>query len=190
MNVIRLTPFQQRNLCDDLANITCQFKKQNGVECMYFTPYQNSMIFDGGVITITLVINGNPAEFQDKVEAFNNAHQTPNSLSKTGVMLFVGTDEKERYNNMSLDRKNGIRPYRFVNSTILYDKSNNYRQLQTKLVEVCQREGKNIFPAGNVALIEPPLGNFLIEPAEPPKNKFKKRIPKLAKLFNSNRNES
>lgn len=154
MEVINITDEQKNNLCQELAKLVFELKKDNEVECIYFAPYKGLGDIRGNVLEVTLVKQSDNDVNNDIAER-NRFYFEEESLRKYGVKIFIDTDVAHKYTFIDLNPSEVRRSNSLYNSTILFDRYGKYTELKGQK----KQDGIIIFPYENLAEIVPPITN-------------------------------
>lgn len=147
-NYIVLSEEQRKNVCEELARLVFEQKKDESVECIYFAPYKNLGDIEGYVLDVTIVKNGDAKEF----EKYNCLHQEEEMLKKYGLKIYVHSNLSQDYTiPSSLSIPNTC--YDLFNSTILFDRYGKYY----KIIKTIKNQKGMISYYSNLAQIEPPM---------------------------------
>ena len=154
MEVINITDEQKNNLCQELAKLVFELKKDNDVECIYFVPYIGLGDIRGNVLEVTLVKQSDNDVNNDIAER-NRFYFEEESLRKFGVKIFIDTDVAHKYTFIDLNPSEATRSNSLFNSTILFDRYGKYTELKGQK----KQDGIIISPYENLAEIVPPITN-------------------------------
>lgn len=156
MEVINITDEQKNNLCQELAKLVFELKKDNEVECIYFVPYIGLGVIRGNVLEVTLVKQSDNDVNNDIAER-NRFYFEEESLRKFGVKIFIDTDVAHKYTFIDLNPSEMRRSNSLFNSTILFDRYGKYTELkgQKKQDGIIVKEDIR----ENLAEIVPPITN-------------------------------
>lgn len=156
MEVINITEEQKNNLCQELAKLVFEFKKNNGVECIYFIPFKEFGKIRDNVLEVTLVMQSvNDTDVNTDITKRNRFYLEEESLKKFGVKIFVDTDIAHKYTVIDLNPSEVKRSNSLFNSTILFDRYGKYTELKGQK----KQDGVIIFHYKNLAEIVPPITN-------------------------------
>lgn len=157
-NYIVLNEEQRKEVCEELARLVFEIRKDNRVECIYFTPLKNFDIIKGNVLEITIVKReSNISEEEKKWDDYNEKHQEEAMVKQFGVKFYVDVDSSERYTlfPQNPSEKNGW--YTLLNSTILMDRTTEYTRIQKK----AKNSQQFLSYFSNIAQIDPPITDEL-----------------------------
>lgn len=151
---IVLSEEQRKNVCEELARIIFEVKKQKNVECIYFTPCKNFGDIVGNVLEITIVTSG---QFQnkdrEKFDDYNALHLKEEMLKKYGVKIHVDFDFNRGYTPFPLNPSEIQCRYNLFNSTVLFDRTGEY----VEIIKHMNQEDEMISYYSNLSQIEPPI---------------------------------
>ncbi len=150
-NYIVLSKKHRKNVCEELARLVFELRKDESVECIYFAPFKNLGDITGYVLDITIVRNNFiQKEDTEEFEEYNNRHQEE-MLRKYGIKIYMHTNASQDYTFFADTIPNTC--YDLFQSTILYDATGKYRKIKQTIKN---REGMLSYYS-NLAQIEPPI---------------------------------
>lgn len=164
MKFINITEEQRKELCDELAKLTFEFRKDKDIKCIYFAPYKGFGNITGNVLEITLVKGSNKdTVLEERLKEYNLSHQGHDFIRKFGFKILLDSDEERKYTTMDLNHSECIRSNNLMNSTILYDENGKFTQIKEKTTNVAKNNGKDTFYYyyDNLAEVFPPLNEEL-----------------------------
>lgn len=178
MKVINITEEQKNNLSKELAKLVFELKKDDDVECIYFSPYKGLGSISGKVLEVTLVkkSSGGKADINEffKRDKRNKYYLEEDSLRKFGVKIVLDADDAHRYtfiddlNNIDdLSRTDIVKFNSLFNSTILFDRTGKYKEIKKQKIQ----DKQITLPYENLALIVPPIINETYKSMERIQNK-------------------
>ena len=97
MEVINITDEQKNNLCQELAKLVFELKKDNEVECIYFVPYKGLGDIRGNVLEVTLVKQSDNDVNNDIAE--RNRFYFEEENKAIGGMIDLSEGPKLRYDS-------------------------------------------------------------------------------------------
>lgn len=159
MRVINITEEQRDKLCNELAKLLFEFRKNENIECIYYRTFIWMLGFGKNVLDIVLV-NKENIEEEDKECVRGYEHYTDEQcLKEFGVKIHVCMDNANLYTTIALNKDEIIRQNELFNSTILFDKTRKY----SKIKENAKKAGitDNIYYYGDLAKIHPPIEKAL-----------------------------
>ncbi len=96
-NYIVLSKKHRKNVCEELARLVFELRKDESVECIYFAPFKNLGDITGYVLDITIVRNNFiQKEDTEEFEEYNNRHQEE-MLRKYGIKIYMHTNASQDY---------------------------------------------------------------------------------------------
>lgn len=154
-NYLVLNEKQRKNVCEELARLVFELKKDESVECIYFAPYKNLGDMEGYVLDITIVRN-NLIQKEDtkEFEEYNRLHQEEEMVRKYGVKIYVHSNSSQDY---IIPASNSI-PNTccdLFQSNILFARYNKYY----RIIKMMKNQERMISYYSNLAQIEPPIMN-------------------------------
>lgn len=158
--IINITDEQKQNLVDEIATLVAKFKKDEDVECIYFSSYKGLGKISGNVLELIVVTKGNLDEISKGFCEYNKMHQEHKSVRKFGVKIYVMFDEKRKYTYLPLNPSELIRENNLFNSIILFDRNGKY----TTIKENASNHGNiksGVFEYENFAEIYPPIDDSI-----------------------------
>ena len=164
MEIINITEEQRNNLCNELARLTFELRKNKSVTCIYFAPYKGFGNILGNVLDITIVRNGSKDNDLDKqIKEYNLSHQEHDFIREFGFKILLETDIDIRYTLMALNPSECTRSKNLMNSVILYDESGKFTQIKEKITSVVKKNGEDTlyYYYDNLAEVFPPLDETL-----------------------------
>lgn len=164
MKVINITEEQRKELCNELARLTFEFREEKNIKCIYFAPYNGLGDITGNVLEVTLVRDGSiDDDLGEKLRVYNLSHQEHDSIRKFGLKIFLDTDEKINYTIMDLNPSECVRSNNLMNSVILYDENGEFTQIKEQIINVVKNNGEGTFYYyyDNLAEVFPPLDEEL-----------------------------
>lgn len=164
MKVINITEEQRKELCNELARLTFEFRKEKNTKCIYFAPYKGLGDITGNVLEVTLVRDGGiDDDLGEKLRVYNLSHQEHDSIRKCGFKIFLDTDEKTKYTIMALNPSECVRSNNLMNSVIVYDENGEFTQIKEQITNVVKNNGEGTFYYyyENLAEVFPPLDGEL-----------------------------
>lgn len=164
MEVINITEEQKKELCNELARLTFEFRKEKNIKCIYFAPYKGLGGITGNVLEVTLVIDGGIGDdLGEKLRIYNLSHQEHDSIQKFGLKIFLDTDKEIKYTIMDLNPSECVRSNNLMNSVILYDENGKFTQIKEQITNVVKNNGEGTFYYyyNNLAEVFPPLDEEL-----------------------------
>lgn len=163
MEVINITEEQRKELCNELARLTLQFRKDKNVECIYFAPYRGLGEIKGNVLEITIVrVISENDNFDEELDKYNSRHQEHDSVRKFGFKIFLDAADTQNYTILDLNPADSARSNDIMNSTILYDKSGIFTKIKEKITKRFKEGVSNIYYYyDNLAEVFPPLDEAL-----------------------------
>lgn len=163
MEIINITEEQRNELCNELARLTFQYRKDKNVECIYFAPYRGLGEIEGNVLEITIVrVISENDNFDEELNEYNSRHQKHDSIRKFGFKIFLDTADTQKYTTMDLNPADSAKSNDLMNSTILYDKSGTFTQIKEQTTKRFKGNISNIYYYyDNLAEVYPPLDESL-----------------------------
>ena len=133
MKKVEITEKQRDALCYEIARLLLKFRKNQKMDCIYFTPYSGIGETDENVLKLTLVERGLIGEERKKqIEMWNRMYEKSDSVKKLGFKIHLDLDEAYKYT--VVDTKRNIKRGKvLLNSTILFDATGEYKRLQKDL---------------------------------------------------------
>ena len=160
MKTIGLNEEQRKKICDEIAKLVFEFKKDKKVECIYFSVIDGYANIHGNVLTITLVKNKAYDDVEDrKIIEYNDMYKGDDIFKKFGIRIFIEVDvDANCYTKLPMTRWEYLKFKHIFNSVILYDKTGEY----TKIKESTEKsESDTICYYSNHVEIVPPIINEL-----------------------------
>lgn len=147
-NYIVLSEEQRKNVCEELARLVFELKKDESVECIYFAPFKNLGDIEGYVLDVTIVKNEDTKEFEE----YNCLHQEEEMLKKYGLKIYVHSNLSQDY---TIPSPHSIPNtcYDLFQSAILFDRYGEYY----KIIKTMKNQKGMISYYSNLAQIEPPI---------------------------------
>lgn len=162
MEIINITEDQRNELCDILARLTCRFKQDESVECIYFAPYTRFGDINDPVISLTIVRKGIILEESKKiVENYNRFFLKDSNFKKLGVKISIDVDSARYYTTLDLNPSEERRTNLLFNSSILFDRTGEYTKIQEQATE-----GTGCYHYSTLGKIMPLLTNQLNDSME------------------------
>lgn len=155
MKIINITEEQRNKLCNELAKILLDFKKDENVECIYFAPYKGLGKIRGYVLELTLIEKD--ANKDEKIKEYNTSHQNEETLSELGVKIEIDIEDESKYPTIELDPTQLKKYNNLFNSVILFDRTGKYTRIKKQLEKFEINKGTGIYYYENLAEIEPPI---------------------------------
>lgn len=161
MEIINITEEQKNAICNELARLTCELKKDTRIKCIYFAPYKVLGNVAGNVLEITVVLDScENNDLDDKIEEYNLVHRKHDSIRKFGFKIFLDTEDIQKYIGMNPNSLGCKKINNLIVSRILYDSNGNFTQLKeqaTSYVENSQDSPETYYYYDNLAEVYPPL---------------------------------
>ncbi len=158
MQTINITEKQRDKLCDELARLIFEFKKDENVKCIYFTPFVNLDNTDSGVIDITIVRDIND-DYDEQLKKYNLSYQSKENIADYGVKICLYSDTDSKYTHMDLNPSDVLRRDFIKKSTILYDESGKFRKIKEQYKNKINNEKD--YDHNYLAQVLPPLDETL-----------------------------
>lgn len=161
MEVINITEEQQKNLSYKLAELVCELKKDEKVECIYFIPYKYDE--DEGKFVELVIVTKSPYELKRSQLVRNFNIKNNKEVSECGVRIQVDTrkDLKEfpdaMFDRVKIPNFNSTIGLELFNSIILFDRNGKYRDLKDIAEVTGIGEHSNLYYYDNLAEIVPPV---------------------------------
>ncbi len=150
MEVISITNEQRDKLCDELARLTFEIKKDKNVKCIYFAPYKGLNSIEGNVLEVTIVRTSETSALINTDE-----YKKIDCLKEFGLKIIIDLDDISNYTIMDLNNSECRRSNNLMNSVILYDESGEFTRIKEQTADFVKDNDKNL------AEIFPPLDETL-----------------------------
>lgn len=157
MEIINITEEQKKELCDELARLTFQFRNNRSVKCICFSSYKGLGEMKGNILNITIIkdIREND-HFDEELNEYNLRYQEHDSIRQFGLKIFLDVADVRNYQITDLNSIDSIRGNDLRNSIILYDESGQFTRIKEESTK------KTDAPTyDNLAEIYPPLAEEL-----------------------------
>lgn len=165
MEIINITEEQKDKLCNELARLTFEARKDKSVKCIYFAPYKGLGDLDGNVLEVTLVRDSCCLDEEEKFREYNKKHQTHDAVREYGLKILLDSDKASKYTVTDSNPSEYERSNNLMNSVILYDESGLFTKIKEQTTAVINAHGSEIagvyFPYANLATIYPELDEAL-----------------------------
>ena len=157
MEKLNISENQKEQLCFLLAKIALEFKKDENVECIYYAAYNGFRKISGDVLEITIVRKDTKEEsISESIKKYNNLYNQ-DSLNKFGLRICVDIDYEDKYTIIDLNSSEVRRSNNLFNSTILFDRTGKYKEIQEQTKKYGINVEGGIFYYDNLIEIVPPL---------------------------------
>ncbi len=162
MEIINITEEQREKLCNELARLTFEFRKNKSIKGIYFAPYKGLGSIKGHVLEMTLVTSNESNDLYEEIKENNTSYQNDDSMRKFGFKIFIDIDNIRKYTIMDLNPSECIRSNNLMNSTILYDESGELSQIKEHTTSLAREHGKRLYYYyDNLAEVFPSLDETL-----------------------------
>lgn len=164
METIQITEEQRNKLCQELARLTYQFRKDNNIKGIYFAPYNGlEDEIEGNVILVTLVRdNHEDVDFHKILDEYNKSHQEQNTIDELGFQIYLNADNPNKYTTFDLNPSDSARSNNLMNSTILYDEDGYFKKIKEQTTRKFNGGITNIYYYyDNLVQVSPPLDETL-----------------------------
>lgn len=156
MEVISITENQRDELCKELAKLTFDWSKINGVECIYVTPYINFGMIKGNVFEVTVVKTGTSNIIEKFKEECQLKNQEKEREESPGFKIIFHTiDMKDKSMELQVSEfmeediddetivSMFIENLSFARSIILYERCKQYTKLQKQAIEFAEKNSQD-----------------------------------------------
>ena len=166
MKTIKITGNQREKLCNELARLTFELKKDENVKCIYFAPYYGLKGYTpikGKVLLITVVTDygiSERKELAEKFKEYNALHNKAELIKDFGLKILIETDSADRYTLLDISISECRRSNALMNSYILYDGTGEFTKIKEKATKNFKNGGEIpgiVFYYDNRREIVPPL---------------------------------